>query len=255
MVTLKLPAEIERLRENNRIVAYILEKLKEKVKPGVTTLQLNRQAEDLVRKKGVKAAFKGYQGYPYALCTSVNEEVVHGMPSGRELQEGDIISIDFGVFHQGYYGDAAITVPVGRISPEAQLLIKVTEASLYDAINQARAGNRLGDISAAVQRRVEAAGFSVVRDYVGHGIGKQLHEEPQIPNYGTAGKGIELKAGMVLAIEPMVNAGACEVAVRENGWTVVTRDHKYSAHYEHSVAITEDGPCILSQLRGKPFDQ
>ncbi len=249
MVTLKRPEEIERLRENNRIVAYILDKLKDDVRPGVTTLRLNRKAEDLARKKGVKAAFKGYLGYPYSLCTSVNEEVVHGMPSERVLQEGDIISIDFGVLHHGYYGDAAITVPVGRVSPETEMLLKVTEASLYDGIDQARAGNRLGDISAAVQRRVEEAGFSVVRDYVGHGVGKSLHEEPPIPNYGIPGKGIELRSGMVLAIEPMVNAGSCDVKVLDNGWTVVTRDQRYSAHYEHSVAITEDGPCILSKIR------
>lgn len=248
MITLKRPDEIQRLRESNLIVAHILEKLRQKVKPGVTTLQLDRYAAELARKKGVKAAFKGYLGYPFSLCTSVNEEVVHGIPSMRVLEEGDVVSIDFGVLRQGYYGDAAITVPVGRVSDETARLLEATKRSLYDALSNARPGKRLGDISAAVQQRIEAAGFSVVRDYVGHGIGKALHEEPQVPNFGVPGKGIELKAGMVLAIEPMVNAGTHEVRLLDDGWTVVTLDNKYSAHYEHSVAITEDGPYILSRL-------
>lgn len=248
MITLKRPEEIQKLRESNLVVAHILERLRRKVKPGVTTLQLDRYAAEMARKKGVKAAFKGYNGYPFSLCASVNEEVVHGMPSTRILEEGDIVSLDFGVLHQGYYGDAAITVPVGRISHEAARLLEATKRSLYDAVSQAKKGNRLGDISDAVQKRVEAAGFSVVRDYVGHGIGKALHEEPQVPNFGVSGKGIELKTGMVLAIEPMVNAGTHEVRLLDDGWTVVTLDNKYSAHYEHSVAITEDGPYVLSQL-------
>lgn len=187
-------------------------------------------------------------GYPYSLCISVNSEVVHGLPSNRVLAEGDIVSLDFGAYYQGYYGDAAITVPVGEVSEEAKRLIKVTEQGLYDGIREARAGNRLGDISAAVQHCVEAAGFSVVRDFVGHGIGKKLHEDPQIPNYGMRGRGIQLKAGMVFAIEPMVNEGTYKVKVIDNGWTVVTEDGKLSAHFEHSVAITEDGPDILSML-------
>ncbi len=248
MICLKRPEEIQRLRESNLVVAYILDKLRTKVKPGVTTLQLDRYAAQLAREKGVKAAFRGYHGYPFSLCVSVNEEVVHGLPSTRVLEEGDIVSIDFGVLHNGYYGDAAITLPVGRVSHEAARLLETTKNSLCDAVSQARAGKRLGDISAAVQQRVEAAGFSVVRDYVGHGIGRALHEEPQIPNFGVPGKGIELVVGMVLAIEPMVNAGTHEVKLLDDGWTVVTLDKKYSAHYEHSVAITEDGPYILSLL-------
>ena len=249
MVILKLPDEIEKLRTSNLIVAEILSELRERVRPGVTTNELDSYCEELSRKKRVKPAFKGYRGYPFALCTSVNGEVVHGMPSDRPLVSGDILSLDFGVNYKGYYGDAAITVPVGAVSAEAMRLLKVTEAGLYDAIRQARAGNRLGDVSAAVQERVESAGFSVVRDFVGHGIGRSLHEDPQIPNYGVRGRGIELKPGMVLAIEPMVNEGSYEVRVLPDGWTVVTKDGKLSAHFEHSVAITENGPDILSRLQ------
>jgi methionyl aminopeptidase len=246
MIVLKRPEEIEKIRKSNIIVAEILRALKEKIKPGVTTLELNRYSEDLAIKKGAKPAFKGYRGYPFALCASVNAEVVHGMPSARALKSGDIVSLDFGAHYQGYYGDAAITVPVGEISKDALLLLQTTEQSLYDGILQARVGNRLGDISAAVQKRVEAAGFSVVRDFVGHGIGRDLHEEPQVPNYGVRGRGIELKSGMVLAIEPMVNAGTYKVRVLSDGWTVVTEDGQLSAHFEHTVAITDDGPVILS---------
>lgn len=245
---LRAPEEISKLREGNLIVAEILQRLKEKIKPGITTLELDEYAEAMVKKRGGEPAFKGYQGYPFSLCTSVNQEVVHGLPSKRQLVEGDIISLDFGVYYQGYYGDAAITVPVGRVSQEAERLIRVTEACLYQGIEQARAGNRLGDISWAVQETVEAAGFSVVRDYVGHGIGKKLHEEPQIPNYGVKGRGVELKPGMVLAIEPMVNAGGYKVRLLSDGWTVVTEDVSLSAHFEHSVVITEDGPFVLSRL-------
>jgi methionyl aminopeptidase len=249
MVILKLPDEIEKLRTSNLIVAEILNALRERVRPGVTTNELDSYCEELSRKKRVKPAFKGYRGYPFALCTSVNGEVVHGMPSDRPLVSGDILSLDFGVNYKGYYGDAAITVPVGAVSAEAMRLLKVTEAGLYDAIRQASAGNRLGDISAAVQERIESAGFSVVRDFVGHGIGRSLHEDPQIPNYGVRGRGIELKPGMVLAIEPMVNEGSYEVRVLSDGWTVVTKDGKLSAHFEHSVAVTENGPDILSQIQ------
>ena len=248
MVILKLPDEIEKLRASNLIVAEILQEVREKVRPGVTTRELDNLCEQLSRKRRVKPAFKGYRGYPFALCTSVNGEVVHGMPSERPLVTGDIVSLDFGVNYQGYFGDAAITVPVGSVSPEAQRLMKVTEEGLYDAIRQAVPGNRLGDVSAAVQERVESAGFSVVREFVGHGIGRSLHEDPQIPNYGVRGRGIELKAGMVLAIEPMVNEGSYEVKVLQDGWTVITEDGKLSAHFEHSVAITENGPDILSRI-------
>ncbi len=249
MVILKLPDEIEKLRTSNLIVAEILSRLREKIRPGVTTGELDAYCEELCRNKRVKPAFKGYRGYPFALCTSVNGEVVHGMPSDRPLVSGDILSLDFGVNYKGYYGDAAITVPVGAVSADAMRLLKVTEAGLYDAIRQAKAGNRLGDVSAAVQECVESAGFSVVRDFVGHGIGRSLHEDPQIPNYGVRGRGIELRPGMVLAIEPMVNEGSYEVRILADGWTVVTKDGKLSAHFEHSVAITENGPEILSRLQ------
>ena len=199
-------------------------------------------------KKGARPAFKGYRGYPYSLCTSVNSEVVHGMPSERELKEGDIVSLDFGILNDGYYGDAAVTVPVGEITPGARKLLKITEEALYRGIAEIKAGNRIGDISAAIQGHVEAAGYSVVRDLVGHGIGKSLHEDPQVPNYGSGGRGIELKPGMVFAIEPMVNEGTYRVEILRDGWTVVTADGKLSAHFEHSVAITENGPVILSRI-------
>lgn len=248
MVILKRPEEIKAIRECNQIVAEILVELKKVVKPGVTTRELDGLAEELAARKKVRPAFKGYMGYPFSLCTSVNNEVVHGLPSDRVLIEGDIISLDFGVFRHGYYGDAAITVPVGEISELAANLLQITERALADAISFARAGNRLGDISYAVQSRAEAAGFSVVRDFVGHGIGRSLHEDPQIPNFGVRGRGLELKIGMVLAIEPMVNAGTCGVKVKPDAWTVVTEDAGLSAHFEHSVAVTEAGPVILSEL-------
>ena len=248
MVILKLPEEIKKAQASNSIVAEVLERLREKVKPGVTTKELDKFAEDWAAKRGAKPAFKGYRGYPFALCASVNEEVVHGMPSGRVLNEGDIVGLDFGVYYQGFFGDATITLPVGNVGANARRLMEVTEQSLYDGIRQAKEGNRLGDVSAAVQQTVEAAGFSVVRDFVGHGIGRSLHEEPQIPNYGKKGRGLELKTGMIFAIEPMVNEGGYRVKVLSDGWTVVTEDGKLSAHFEHSVAITDNGPLILSRL-------
>ena len=199
-------------------------------------------------KEKARSAFKGYNGYPAVLCTSVNEEVVHGIPSGRVLREGDILSLDFGAIYDDYYGDAAITLPIGRTSEEAERLLRVAEEALYLAIDQARPGNRLQDISAAVQGHVESHGFSVVRDFVGHGIGQRLHEKPQIPNFGEAGRGVRLKPGMTLAIEPMINAGGYEVRVLQDGWTAVTQDGSLSAHFEHSVAVTENGPYILSKL-------
>jgi len=249
MVILKLPEELEKLRVSNQIVAEILTRLREKVKPGVTTRELDEFSEELTRKNRVIPAFKGYRGYPFALCASVNEEVVHGMPSERPLVSGDILSMDFGVIYKGYYGDAAITVPVGKVSKTAERLMTVTEQGLFQGIEQARAGNRLGDVSSSVQKRVEAEGFSVVRDFVGHGIGRNMHEDPQIPNYGMAGRGIQLKPGMVLAIEPMVNAGSYGVRILPDGWTVVTDDGSLSAHFEHSVAITDNGPEILSRMQ------
>jgi len=246
MVILKQPDEIDKARASNRIVAEVLNVLREKVKPGVTTRELDKIAEGVTEKRGARPAFKGYRGYPYSLCASVNEEVVHGMPSNRVLVEGDIVGLDFGVCYQGLYGDSAITLPVGRVSEQATRLMQVTEQSLYSAIHQACDGNRLGDISAAVQETVETAGYSIVRDFVGHGIGKSMHEDPQIPNFGKKGRGIELKKGMILAIEPMVNAGKYKVKILSDGWTVITADGSLSAHFEHSVAITDNGPEILS---------
>jgi methionyl aminopeptidase len=248
MVILKLPAEIEQARASNLIVAEVLSKLREKVKPGVRTRELDKFAEEITEKRGAKPAFKGYRGYPYSLCTSINEVVVHGMPSERILVEGDIIGLDFGVYYRGFFGDATITLPVGKVAQKASRLIQVTEQSLYTGIAQVKDGNRLGDISAAVQAKVEAAGFSIVRDFVGHGVGKSLHEDPQIPNFGKKGRGIELKSGMILAIEPMVNEGSYKVKILPDGWTVVTEDGSLSAHFEHSVAITDNGPDILSKL-------
>jgi methionyl aminopeptidase len=248
MVILKSRQEIEKMRQSNVLVAVILEELKKKIRPGVKTIELDRLSEELALRKGARPAFKGYRGYPYSLCTSVNSEVVHGMPSERELKEGDIVSLDFGILRGGYYGDAAVTLPVGEITPAAKRLLRVTEEALYRGIAEVRAGNRIGDVSAAIQGHVEAAGFSVVRDLVGHGIGKSLHEDPQVPNYGTSGRGIELKPGMVFAIEPMVNEGTHRVDILRDGWTVVTADGKLSAHFEHSVAVTENGPVILSRI-------
>ncbi|PKN69717.1 MAG: type I methionyl aminopeptidase [Deltaproteobacteria bacterium HGW-Deltaproteobacteria-12] len=248
MVILKLPEEIEKARASNQIVAEVLSKLRDKVKPGVTTRELDKLAEEIAEKRGAKPAFKGYRGYPYSLCTSVNEEVVHGMPSARILREGDIVGLDFGVLYKGFFGDSAITLPVGKIDAAALQLLKVTEQSLYEGIAQAKEGNRLGDISGSVQQIVEAPGFSVVRDFVGHGIGRNLHEEPQIPNYGKKGRGLTLKSGMILAIEPMVNQGDYRVKILQDGWTVVTEDGRLSAHFEHSVAITDNGPDILSEV-------
>ena len=236
------------MRHSGLIVAEILEEIRGAAKPGVRTQELNELAESLLDKQGALSAFKGYRGYPAALCTSVNEQVVHGIPSERTLQEGDILSVDFGVIYEDYYGDAAITLPIGRISAEAEELLRVTEEALYLAIDQARPDHRLQDISAAIQKHVESHGLSVVRDFVGHGIGRKMHELPQIPNFGVPGRGLRLKPGMVLAIEPMINAGGYEVVILEDGWTAVTKDKSLSAHFEHSVAVTENGPYILSKL-------
>ncbi len=252
MIVLKNRDEIEIMRRTNLIVAEILEELRALVRPGVATAQLDRLAEDLTRKAGARPAFKGYRVgahvYPKTLCVSVNEEVVHGIPSdARTLQGGDIVGLDFGVFYQGFYGDSAVTVPVGQPDDSARRLMEVTEEALWAGIEQARPGKRLGDISAAIQLYAENSGFSVVRDFVGHGIGKALHEEPQVPNFGVSGRGLRLREGMVLAIEPMVNLGRPEVRIKEDGWTAVTRDGSLSAHFEHSVAITENGPYVLSR--------
>ncbi|MBW1769719.1 MAG: type I methionyl aminopeptidase [Deltaproteobacteria bacterium] len=250
MVILKSPSEIEKIRQSNVIVAEILEILRQKVEPGTNTLELDQISEELALDRDAKPAFKGYRGYPYSLCASVNQQVVHGFPSKRPLKEGDILSMDFGISYQGYYGDAAVTVPVGKVSPVAQQLMATTKEALFSGIEQAAPGKRLSDISHAIQSRAEAVGFSVVRQFVGHGIGKALHEDPQVPNYGKPGMGIRLKPGMVIAIEPMVNAGGYEVKTLDDGWTTVTKDGSLSAHFEHTVAITEEGPVILSATNG-----
>ncbi len=248
MIVLRSQREIEKIRKACLIVAEILERLREEVQPGTSTWDLNALSEELATKQKAKPAFKGYHGYPFALCTSVNEEVVHGMPSKhRQLKEGDLISLDFGVVVDGYYGDAAITVPVGKVSQEARELCRVTEDALYEGIRQVHPSNRLSDISHAIQQHVEALGFSVVREFVGHGIGQQLHESPQIPNYGPAGKGVVLKPGMVFAIEPMINQGGAEVEILQDQWTAVTVDRKLSAHFEHTVAVTKNEPDILTK--------
>jgi methionyl aminopeptidase len=252
MITLKSAREIEVMRRANVIVAEVLQQLRDKVAPGVTTLELDSLAEELTYKKKATPAFKGYQmagrTYPCSLCVSVNDEIVHGIPSGRVLKDGDIVGLDFGVIYEGFYGDSAVTVGIGKISEDARRLVEVTEQALYRGIEHLRDGKRLGDLSAAIQQTIEGAGFSVVRSFVGHGIGKRLHEDPPVPNYGEAERGIRLKEGMVLAIEPMVNAGSSEVKMKEDGWTAVTGDGSLSAHFEHSVAITQNGPYILSRL-------
>ena len=247
-VILKSQAEVRKLRSSNLIVAEILAILQEKVSPGITTMELERTCQEELRQRNVTPAFKGYNGFPFCLCTSVNEEVVHGMPSDRVLNKGDILSIDFGVNLDGYFGDAAVTMPVGEATDEADRLMDVTSEALSKAIDAAYVGNRLHDISASIQNHAEEAGFSVVRAFVGHGIGRELHEPPQVPNFGVPGSGIRLKEGMVLAIEPMINAGTQEVKVLDDGWTAVTVDGELSAHFEHSVAITMDGPLVLSRL-------
>lgn len=249
-IVLKAPWELRLLRRSNRLVAETLAALAQRVKPGVTTLELDRFAEEYLLARGARPAFKGYRNYPFTLCTSINEQVVHGLPSGRKLEEGDILSLDMGAIVEGYYGDSAVTVPVGRIRPEAERLLRVTRDCLDRGIAAARNGARLMDISSAVQEHAEANGFSVVRVFVGHGIGKELHEAPQIPNFVDPGRGRgpALKPGMVLAIEPMVNAGSPEVRVLEDQWTAVTADGSLSAHFEHTVAITENGTEILTAL-------
>ena len=248
-IVCKSASEIEKMRNSGRIVRQVLEHLRSMVAPGVSTMDLEQAAEQKMKELGAKPAFKGYFDYPCVLCTSINEEIVHGIPSAkRVLKTGDIVSIDCGVVLDGYYGDAAITVPVGdSISPELQKLLEVTEASLYRGIEAARVGNAVGDVGAAVQEFVEANGFSVVREFVGHGIGTRLHEEPQVPNFGTRGHGTRLREGMVIAIEPMVNFGKAGTKVLDDKWTAVTADGSFSAHFEHCVAVTRDGPVILTQ--------
>lgn len=248
-IVCKSQSEIEKMKRSGSIVRQVLDELRAMVAPGVTTLDLERAAEKKIKELGAKPAFKGYYDYPCVLCTSVNDEIVHGIPSAkRVLKAGDIVSIDCGVVLEGYYGDAAVTVAVGsEVSPERKKLLEVTEASLYKAIEQAKVGNTVSDIGAAVQEYVEANGFSVVREFVGHGIGTKLHEEPQVPNFRSNGGSTRLREGMVLAIEPMVNSGGPEAKVLDDKWTAVTADGSSSAHFEHCVAVTRDGPVILTQ--------
>ncbi len=248
MIILKSDREIGYLRDAGQIVAETFVEIKKAVKPGVTTLELDQIAEKYIKSRGAIPAFKGYHGFPGNICASVNEEVVHGIPGLRKLKSGDNVSIDIGAVINGYNGDAAITVPVGEVDAEMEQLLKVTEESLHKGIEQAIAGNRLSDISHAVQSHAEKYGYGVVRDYVGHGIGRNMHEDPQIPNYGSPGHGPRLKSGMTLAIEPMINLGTYEVKALDDGWTVVTLDKKPSAHFEHSIAVTDNGPEILTKL-------
>lgn len=248
MIILKSPEEIKLMRESGRLTAELCALLKENIKPGVTTLALDELAVSFIKKRNAVAAFLGYRGYPKSVCLSVNEEVVHGIPKNRVLLEGDIVGVDAGVVYNGFIGDMAFTAGVGKISSEAQKLMTITEQSLYKGIEQAKPGNRLGDISHAVQEHAERYGFSIVEQYVGHGIGRQMHEDPQVPNYGPAGCGPVLREGMTMAIEPMVNVGTFEVEVLNDDWTVVTKDRKLSAHFEHTIAITANGPEILTKL-------
>ncbi len=247
-IMIKTQAEIEKMRASGRILRQVHDAIAPLVRPGASTMDLETAANQKIAEyPGASAAFKGYHSYPAALCTSVNEEVVHGIPSERRyLRSGDIVSIDCGIILDGFYSDAAMTYGVGEVSSDAERLLRTTRSSLDAAIQAAQVGGRLGDISAAVQQICEAEGFGVVRDFVGHGIGRAMHEDPQVPNFGAAGKGPRLKAGMVLAIEPMVNAGSPEVRVLKDGWTAVTIDRSYSAHFEHTVALTRDGPQVLT---------
>lgn len=255
MIFLKSPHEIEIMRAANRIVSEILAELRERVTPGVSTGDLDRMAAELIRKKGARSAFKGYRmrngsvPFPATICISLNDEVVHGIPSfQRIMREGDLISLDFGVIYRDFYGDAALTLAIGKVEARARRLLDTTAAALEAGIAEAQVGNRLGNVSAAIQERVEHEGFSVVREFVGHGVGRRLHEDPPVPNYGLRDRGVRLREGMVIAIEPMVNEGSPEVALKSDGWTAVTRDGRLSAHFEHSVAVTEKGPEVLSRF-------
>jgi methionyl aminopeptidase len=248
MIVCRSKSEIEKLRRSGHLVRQLLDETRRQARPGVSTLDLERFVEKRLKEVGAKPAFKGYRGYPCCLCASVNEEIIHSIPSGRRLKEGDIVSLDLGVILDGYYGDSALTAAVGEISEPLKHLMRVTQECLDLGIRQARAGNRVGDISWAVQQHAEENGYSVVREFVGHGVGRALHEEPQVPNYGQAGRGPLLKPGMVIAIEPMVNAGRADVRVLKDKWTAVTADGQYSAHFEHMVAITPDGADILTEL-------
>src|SRR5215467_5180304 len=248
MIIRKSKSEIAEMRAAEQIVARVLDRLSKMVEPGITTRDLDREAESMIRAAGAIPTFKGYHGYPASICTSINDQVVHGIPGDRKLREGDIIGIDCGATYQGYVGDSALTVPVGEVAPEVTKLIEVTRESLFQAIGKCRVGNRLGDVQHAVQAYVEPLGYSVVRNYCGHGIGRAMHEEPQVPNYGEPGTGKLLREGWVLALEPMINLGRHDVKQLSDGWTVITLDGRPSAYFEHKVAITENGPEILTSL-------
>jgi methionyl aminopeptidase len=248
VIVCKSPAELERMLASSQLVAQVLEAMRPLVVPGATTADIDREAEALVRAAGALPAFKGYRGYPATVCASINDAVIHGIPSSRKLREGDILSLDMGVKLNGYYGDSAVTIPVGRVSPEVERLLRVTQEALAQGIAVVKVGARVSDIGHAVQKYVEANGYSVVREFVGHGIGAQLHEEPQVPNYGPPGRGPRLAEGMTLAIEPMVNIGKPAVKVLADGWTAVTVDGSLSAHFEHTVAVTTNGAWILTAL-------
>ena len=248
MILIKSDSEIERMRKANELVMQILEILKNMIKPGLNIQDLERRAEELSEKNGAIPAFKGYRGYPAALCVSLNEVIIHGIPKRRILEEGDIVGIDFGILLNGFYGDAAMTIPVGKVGKKATELLKVTEEALYKGIKEVKPGKRIGDISNAIQLHVEKSGFSVIREFTGHGIGKQLHEEPSIPNYGTPGMGIIVEKGMTFALEPMVSSGSYEIEILSDGWTAVTRDRSLSAHFEHTIAVREKGAEILTRL-------
>jgi methionyl aminopeptidase len=251
MISIKSDKEIEYMSEAGEIVAKVHEALKEAIKPGITTLALDELAEEIIRAHGAIPSFKGYGGFPGSICASVNDEVIHGIPGARTLKEGDIISLDVGALKNGYHGDAARTHPVGKVSDEALALIKVTEESFYEGLKFCRVGYRLSDVSHAIQKYAESRGYGVVRDYVGHGIGTKMHEDPPVPNYGPSGRGPRLTKGMVLAIEPMINQGDYRVRVLDDDWTVVTRDGKWSAHYENTVVITDDEPMLLTLLQSE----
>lgn len=250
MIIRKSKAEIEKMRHAGQIVGRVLRRLSAMVEPGITTRDLDSEAERMIREAGAYPTFKGYHGYPASICASINDEVVHGIPGNRRLREGDIIGIDCGATYQGYVGDSAITVAVGKVSDDVVRLMETTRESLYAAIEKCRVGNRLGDVCHAVQAHVEPLGYSIVRNYCGHGIGRAMHEEPQVPNYGRPGTGPVLREGLVLAIEPMVNLGRHETKVLADGWTVITLDGRPSAHFEHTVAITNEGPQVLTELDG-----
>jgi len=255
MIIIKKKQEIEKIRESGRIVAEVLEKLREFIRPGLTTWALNKKAEEVIKKRKAKAAFKGYKPhfskrpFPASICVSINEEIIHGVPSlKRVIKEGDVVSVDVGVYYKGYYGDGATTYAIGEIEDGIKKLLKVTEEALYLGIDKAVAGNKVGDISYAIQSHVESNGFSVIREFVGHGVGRKLHEEPPIPNFGNPSEGPELKTGMTIAIEPMVAIGSGEVRIKEDGWTAVTADGSLAAHFEHTVAILSNGPEILTKI-------